>query len=154
MENVTYPIKETSVAEIEVNGILYKFKVPPAIGTHPECFSQLSSDSSIKVSQGIKLAAYAVGALDPKRQNEWTNQDLIKFPTQSYLRVPAVLTMVPKRKEFGDLEGGMLVDSDLKGEGVAMNTEVPKELSGWTANKFGLLGRALERNPTGFQPRD
>ena len=139
MENVTYPIKKTDVAEIIVKGVYYKFKVPPAIGTHSECFSQLSSDSSIKVAQGIELAVYAVGALDSKRQNEWLNQDLIKFPTQNYLRVPVVLTIVPKRKEFGELEGGMLVDSDLEGKGVAMDTEVPEELSEWTVDESGLL---------------
>ena len=135
---ITYPTKETDVAELSIDGNLIRYSIPPKIGTHKEVFQSLSADKRLTTAQGKGIVAYANGAL-VYRKNEWADQEKIRFPTKNYLRFPAVLTIIPKREEFGELEGGMLVDLDLEGEGIEKKTEVPKELSGWKASEGGIL---------------
>ncbi len=135
---VTFPEKQTNVAELAIDGKLISYRIPPVIGTHSECFGV--SDSATRTAQGKEIAAYAFGALS-YRKNEWADQQRIRFPSLNYLRVPAVLTVVPNKKEFGDLAGAMLVDSDLAGEGLAKQTEVPENFDGWKQNASGLMVR-------------
>ena len=139
--NITYPAKEADFAELAIDGKPVRFRIPPAIGTHSEVFQALSVDKTLKIARGKEIVAYAHGALVYKK-NEWADQKRIRFPTLNYLRFPEVLTIVPMRKEFGDLEGGMLIDSDLEGQigqGINRQTEVPKDLIGWTETPSKLL---------------
>ncbi len=141
---ITFPEKQADVqadvAELFLNGELVSYRIPPVTGTHSECFSESNSNKEVRIAKGREIAAYAYGAL-AYRKNEWADHEKIRFTSYNYLRVPAVLTIFPKRKEFGDLEGAMLVDEDLRGEGIGMKTEVPSDLSGWTESPSGLLYR-------------
>jgi len=133
---VTFPTKQADVAELSIDGKPFSYRIPPVIGTHPGCFEVC--DDITRTAQGKEIAAYVFGALAYKK-NEWADQQRIIFPSINYLRVPEVLTMVPNRKEFGDLAGAMLVDSDLSGEGLAKQTEVPKDFAGWAQTPSGLM---------------
>lgn len=135
---ITYPVKEANVAELVIDGNPVRYAIPPKTGTHQEVFQDLSANERLTIAQGQNIVAYVHGALVHK-QNEWANQALIRFPSRNYLRFPAVLTIIPKREEFGDLEGGMLVDSDLEGQGIAKQTVVPKDLSGWEVSEGGIF---------------
>jgi len=136
---VTFPEKQADVAEALIDGKPIQYRIPPVTGTHSQCFGV--SDNATRTAQGREIATYAFGAL-AYRKNEWADQQRIRFPRINYLRVPAVLTMVPNRKEeFGDLAGVMLVDSDLAGEGLAKQTEVPENFTGWKPNASGLMVR-------------
>ena len=135
---ITYPIKEEYVAELLIDGNTVKYKIPPATGTHQEVFQKLAADKRVKTAQGKEIVAYAYGALVYKK-NEWADQERIRFPSKNYLRFPAVLTIIPKSREFGDLEGGMLIDSDLDGEGIEKQIDIPKDLSGWKVSDGGIL---------------
>lgn len=138
---ITYPIKGQDFAELTIDGELVKYALPPKTGTHGEVFQALSAaDETLSVAKGRKIVAYAHGALVHK-QAEWANQNRIFFPSRNYLRFPAVLTMVPRNRKFGDLEGGMLIDSDLEGEGIEKQTVVPEDLSGWEVSDGGILVR-------------
>lgn len=147
---ITYPTKEADIALL-IDGCPVKYRIPPVTAKHPECFRQITSNPDLRVAQGREIVAYAHGALVYMR-NEWGNQDLLRFPTKNSLRFPKVLTIIPitNGKRFGDLEGGMLVDSDLIGEGVEKKTEVPYDLSGWTVK----TGRILENDSRLFIPYD
>jgi len=133
---ISYQIRD--FAELIIDGNTKRYSIPPKIGTHREVFQSLASDQKVKTAQGKELIGYVHGAL-VYRGNEWANQENIKFPSQNYLRFPAVLTIIPRRKEFGDLEGGILVDSDLEGQGIEKQTEVPKDFSDWTVLESGIL---------------
>jgi len=135
---ITFPEKQADVAELSIDGNPVNYRIPPAIGTHSEVFQALSADKGLSAAKGKEIMAYVNGAL-LYRKNEWADQDKIRFPSKNYLRAPAVLTMIPKRKEFGVLEGGVLVDGDLIGEGVAKQIEVPADLSGWRASDGGVF---------------
>jgi hypothetical protein len=136
---ITYPAKEADVAELFLDGTAVRYRIPPAIGAQQEVFSAISSDKTLKVPQGGEIVAYAHGALVYKK-NEWADQNRIRFPTQNYLWFPLVLTNIPRRKEFGDLEGGMLVDClELEGKNIEEKTEIPKELAGWKVLEGGIL---------------
>lgn len=145
---ISYPSRTTDVAELMINNKPVKYRIPPIIGTHQECFHGLSKDKSLRVAQGVEIVAYANGAL-VYSHNEWANQDLIRFPFRNYLWIPKVLTIIPKdRKRFRDLEGGMLVDSDLNGEEIMRQAEVPENLDGWIATE----GRILSKGKRLFVP--
>jgi len=135
---ITYPTKEADVAELSIDDKRIKYSIPPKIGTHQEVFQSLFADKRLKTAQGKEIVAYANGALC-YRKNEWADQERIRFHTKNYLRFPVVLTIIPKREEFGELEGGMLVDLDLEGKGIEKQTEVPKELSEWKASEGGIF---------------
>jgi len=135
---ITYPTKEADVAELFIDVNTIKYKIPPATGTHKEVFQELSADEKVETAQGKKIVAYAHGAL-VYRKNEWADQERIRFPSYNYLRFPAVLTVIPKRKEFGDLEGGMLIDPDLAGEGIEKQIDIPEDLSGWKVSDGNIL---------------
>ena len=137
---ITFPEKQPNLAELFIDGNSVNYRIPPVTGTHSECFSESNSNEEVRRATGKEIVAYAYGALAHKK-NEWADQERILFPTKKYLRVPVVLTIVPKIKEFGDLEGMMIVDKDLKGEGIAMETEVPTDLSGWIMSEYGILER-------------
>ncbi len=134
---ITYPVKEANIAELKIGGKLVQYKIPPAVGTHSQVFQELLNDDSLETAQGEQIAAYVHGCLHKK--NEWADQNRVRFPSKNYLRIPAVLTIVPKNRKFGDLEGGMLVDTDLAGEGIEMQTEVPNDLTGWEESDGGIL---------------
>jgi len=127
---VTFPPKQADIAELTIDGESIKYRIPPAIGTHSQVFQALSVDESLETAQGMQIVAYAHGCLQYK-QNEWANQDTVRFPN--------VLTVIPKKPQFGDLEGGMLVDPDLEGQGIEMITEVPQDLTGWEESDGGIL---------------
>ena len=137
---ITFPEKQPNLAELFIDGNPINYRIPPVTGTHSECFSESNSNEEVRRATGKEIVAYAYGALAHKK-NKWAYQERILFPAKKYLRVPVVLTIVPKRKEFGDLEGMMIVDKDLKGEGIAMKTEVPANLSGWIMSEYGILER-------------
>ena len=138
---ITFPDKGVDVAEAIVEGTLERYRIPPVIGTHPHVFQALSSDAELRVATGEKVAVYAYAALCHKK-NEWEDQKRIGFPMLNYLRFPNVLTIVPQtagRKKFGDLEGGLLVDSDVRGKGIDAETKIPKDLTGWKESAGGIL---------------
>ncbi len=135
---VTFPEKQADVAELAIDGKQIRYRIPPVIGNHSECFSV--SDSETRTATGTEIAAYVFAALVYKK-NEWADQERIIFPTKGCLRVPPVLTTVPNRKEFGDLAGVMLVDLDLAGEGIEKRIEVPEDFIGWEQNVSGLMVR-------------
>ena len=146
---ITYPVKEADVAESLIDGKPVRFGIPPVIGTHSQVFQALSADKRLNPAQGKEIVAYAHGAL-VYRKNEWADQNRIRFPIKNYLRFPEVLTIIPitQNKQFGDLEGGMLIDSDLEGvagQGIERKIEVPKDLTGWmeTPSKLLVQGKRI-----------
>ena len=134
--NITFPERQADVAELAVDGRVVKFRIPPVTGTHSECFRV--TDVKTRAAEGYEIAAFVYGAL-VYRKNDWGNKGRILFPDSNYLRIPRVLTVIPDQKEFGDLAGTMLVDSDLSGEGIEKLTEVPSNFDGWTQNSSGLM---------------
>jgi len=135
---ITYPERLENTAELIINGGPVRYQLPPKIGTHTACFTLDANEKGVRLPTAMEIVAYAHGAL-VHRKNEWANQDRIIFPTNNYLRFQNVLTIVPTDKKYGDLAGGMLVDFDEKGEGITMQTEVPKDLSGFRVDEAGLL---------------
>jgi hypothetical protein len=141
--NVTFPDRRPNapdVAELFIDGSPVNYRLPPATGTHAECFADSNYQGKVRRATGREIAAYAYSAL-VHRRNEWADQDRIMFPTQKYLRAPKVLTIVPLKSEYRDLAGAMLVDEDLKGVGIAMQTEVPVDLAGWEVSEGGIFKR-------------
>jgi hypothetical protein len=137
---ITFPEREQDTAELSIDGTRTVYLLPPATGTHSECFADSNYLKGVRRATGKEIAAYAYGAL-VYRKNKWENQDMIRFPSINYLRIPKVLTIVPKDKKFGDLEGALIVDEDLNGEGIAMKTEVPADLNGWKASEGEIFER-------------
>jgi hypothetical protein len=137
---IEFPEREQNTAELSIDGTRTVYLLPPATGTHSECFADSNYPRGVRRATGKEIVAYAHGAL-VHRKNEWANPDMIRFPGINYLRVPKVLTIVPRDKKFGDLEGALIVDEDLKGEGIAMKTEVPADLNGWKASEGGIFER-------------
>jgi len=135
---IEFPKNKLAVAELIMGGRQVMYVIPPVIGTYFECFS--FSDDRTRTAQGIEIAAFVYGAFFLGNR-EWADQPRIRFPTLNYLRVPEILTMVPNKKEFGDLAGAMLVDSDLTGEGLSKITEVPANFDGWAQTPQGLMIR-------------
>jgi len=137
---ITFPEKQADVAELIIDGNLVAYKLPPAVGTHSECYADSNYPDKIARATGREIVAYAYGALVYKK-NEWADQERVRFPTKNYLRVPKVLTIVPKtaEKKFGNLEGAMIVSEDLKGEGIEMKVEVPGDLAGWEESEGGIF---------------
>ena len=137
---ITFPEEQPDVAKLSIDGNPVNYRLPPATGTHSECFADTNYSDRVARAAGRKIVAYICGAF-VHRKGEWADQKKIRFPTLNYLRAPKVLTIVPKTKKFGDLEGALIIDSDLKGEGIAMKTEVPADLSGWEVSEGGILKR-------------
>ena len=138
---ITFPGQQADIADLSIDGRPVRYSLPPATGTHSECFADTNYQGNVRRATGKEIVAYAHGAL-VHGKNEWADQNRIIFPTLRYMRAPKVLTIVPlQRGKFGDLEGAMIVDEDLKGRGIAMETEVPADLTGWEVSEGGILRR-------------
>ena len=137
---ITFPDKQSNIAELSIDGTPVNYRIPPITGTYSECFAESNYTNEIIRATGREIVAYVYGAL-VNRKNEWADQEIIKFPTQNDLRVPKVLTIIPKNggKKFGDLEGAMIVDGDLNGEGIAMKTIIPADLTDWELSDEGIF---------------
>jgi len=140
MAFVTYPIKEANVADLEIHGKPTRYALPPATGTHSQCFADGNYQGKVRRATAEEIVAYAIAGIEGK--NEWADQNKVRFPDNNYLRFPVTLTIVPKDKErFGELEGAMLFTPDLEGQGISRRVAVPKDLSEFTLSEGGVYER-------------
>ena len=137
---ITFPEEQPDVAKLSIDGNPVNYRLPPATGTHSECFADTNYSDRIARAAGRKIVAYICGAF-VHRKGEWADQKKIRFPTLNCLRAPKVLTIIPQLRKFGDLEGALIIDPDLKGDGRGMKTKVPADLSGWEVSEGGILKR-------------
>jgi hypothetical protein len=143
--NITFSSRELLIESLILDTKWVNFVLPPATGTHAQCFSERNYGHDMRRAIGKEIVAYATACFEG--QGEWRDQERVKFPDQMHLRFPFVLTMIPitENGRFGDLEGAMLCDLDYEGLGSRKKVEIPTEeqLAEWKYEGIGVYTKGL-----------
>ncbi|VVB79777.1 Uncharacterised protein [uncultured archaeon] len=126
---IEYLDSSDTSASVRIDGEPVSYALPPIQGSQSECLFQVkTSKAGISAANGREIVAFVDGTLVHK-QGVWKDRSKTLFPSK-YIVFPQIITVMPRDKSLGKLEGGLFIDE--------VPEEIPGNIDDWNLSPEGV----------------